>query len=174
VVPRSARAKARRIGSWGATSAYLHGLILRDESTELVLVERLAVIVADRHDFRSLTDLVRSDEAKDDVECVVLKVTGIDEMFHRDAELCVFETRRPASEMNGLDILAGQHADLLDGGRIGLAFEHVERDLSTLAGQNELALGLERLKTKNGTSGHGNDLSLVVEHYQYILYHKRK
>jgi hypothetical protein len=32
-----------------------------------------------------------------------------------------------------------------------------------------LALGHEWRKAKNGTSGHGNGSSLVVEHYQNIL-----
>lgn len=137
-------------------------------------MERLAVVVADRHDLCHLSDPVRRDEAEDDVERVVLEVTRTDEMFHGDVKPRVLEAGRPAPEVNGLDALAGRHADLLDGGRVGLAFEHVKRDLSTLAGQNELTLGLERLKTKNGTSGHGNDSSLVVEHYQPILYHKIK
>lgn len=134
--------------------------VLPRERAELVLVERLAAVIADCHDLRGLPPVLQGDEPEGDFEYIVVEtVLRDDETFRRDDELGVLEagtpSPTPATEVNAVGGPARPRSDL---SRIGLAIEHVQCDLATLTGENEKTLRLERLKTENGTRGHGNDL----------------
>ena len=127
--------------------------VLPRERAEFVLVERLTPVVADRHDLRRLPASLTRDESEDDLECVVAVVALANEVVPWSGELRVLEAGNPAAEVNAVPGRARLRHTGVD-----LAIEHVQRDLTALAGQNENTLRLERLESEDGAFGHGNDL----------------
>ena len=109
-------------------------VVLQRERAQLVLEERLSVVVAYSDDLGCLAEPVRWDESEDDFELVVLETARIDEAIVRDVERIVLEARAPAAEVDASRLIPSQISWSRDLGGVGLAVEYVERDLATLAG----------------------------------------
>src|SRR5215216_1191792 len=91
--------------------------VLPRERAELVLVERLTAVVADRHDLSDLPSVLQGNEPEGDFEHVVVEAAlRDDETFRRDDELRVLEvgtpSPTPATEVNAVGGLARPRSDL--------------------------------------------------------------